>query len=220
MGLSKNPWKRKFLLSLSNVPSVASDAPEGRYFRPIKQCICMVEITANDCKLVIIDAWNKLAKKCDGSPTFRYPDNDVEGFLTTIWTVSRGVSGTALDLQVAIDSEGGLHISTGTPGIMPILEHQLLAEKTVTIDCWIHTMPLVKAYFTEMTWQTIRTWSSAMKSVIVLGENEYLAYDINTKIAKKVYYGLLTEAGPEEPEEDDWEAWDYGEAVTEMGEEE
>ena len=52
-----------------------------------------------------------------------------------------------------------------------------------------------------------------MSSAIVLGMNEYMAYDLNTKIAKKVYYGVLTEPGPEEPEEEDWESWDYADAV-------
>ena len=193
MGLSKNPWKRKFLLSLSIIPTVASDAPEGRYFRPEKQYIYMVRKTEIDCILAINDAWDILVGKCDGDPPFRYPDNHVEGFLTTIWNQSRDVPGEPLDLQVAIDSEGGLHISTGTPGIMPLLEHQLSDEDTLTIDCWIHTMPLVKAYFTEMTWQTIRTWSSSIKSVIALGENQYLAHCCETEICKLVYYGIYQE---------------------------
>ena len=177
-------------LSISSIATVASDAPEGRYFRPEKQYIYMVRKTEIDCILAINDAWDILVGKCDGDPTFRYPDNHVEDFLTTIWNQSRDVPGEPLDLQVAIDSEGGLHISTGTPGIMPLLEHQLSDEDTLTIDCWIHTMPLVKAYFTEMTWQTIRTWSSSIKSVIALGENQYLAHCCETEICKLVYYGI------------------------------
>ena len=193
MGLSTDPWKRKFLLSLSIIPTVASDAPGGKYFTPEKQCICMVRKTEIDCILVINDAWDKLVEKCDGDPTFRYPDNHVEDFLTTIWNQSRDVPGEPLDLQVAIDSEGGLHISTGTPGIMPLLEHELSDKDTLTIDCWIHTMPLVKAYFTEMIWHTIRTWSSSIKSVIALGENQYLAHCCETEICKLVYYGIYQE---------------------------
>ena len=153
----------------------------------------MVRKTEIDCILAINDAWDILVGKCDDDPTFRYPDNHVEAFLTTIWNQSRDVPGEPLDLQVAIDSEGGLHISTGTPGIMPLLEHQLSDEDTLTIDCWIHTMPLVKAYFTEMTWQTIRTWRSSIKSVIALGENQYLAHCCETEICKLVYYGIYQE---------------------------
>ena len=180
-------------LTISSIATVASDAPEGRYFRPEKQYIYMVRKTEIDCILAINDAWDILVGKCDDDPTFRYPDNHVEAFLTTIWNQSRDASGAPLDLQVAIDSEGGLHISTGTPGIMPLLEHQLSDEDTLTIDCWIHTMPLVKAYFTEMTWQTIRTWRSSIKSVIALGENQYLAHCCETEICKLVYYGIYHE---------------------------
>ena len=152
-----------------------------------------MEMNEKNGRIAIMDAWDELTEKCGGAPTFRYPDNDVEGFLTTIWAESRAESGTALDLQVAIDSEGGLHISTGTPGIMPILEQQLSAGESVTIDCWIHTMPLVKAYFTEITWQTIQTWGSAMKSVITLGDSQYVAYCCETEICKHVFYGIYSE---------------------------
>jgi len=145
------------------------------------------EITA------IMDAWDKLTEKCAGAPPLSNPDNEVEGFLTKIWEESRAASGTALDLQVAIDSEGGLHISTGTPGIMPIMEQHALAGESVTIDCWIHTMPLVKAYFTEMTWQTIRTWGSSLNSVIALGGSQYIAYSCETEVCKHVFYGIYRE---------------------------
>ena len=153
----------------------------------------MEEKTTKDRKTTIIDAWNELTEKCEEKPQFRFPDNDVEGFLTKIWEVSRAASGTALDLQVAIDSEGGLHISTGTPGIMPIMEQHALAGESVTIDCWIHTMPLVKAYFTEMTWQTIRTWGSSLNSVIALGGSQYIAYSCETEVCKHVFYGIYRE---------------------------
>ena len=153
----------------------------------------MEEKTVIDCKLAIKDAWNILTEKFEGTPTFSYPDNDVEGFLTKIWEESRAASGTALDLQVAIDSEGGLHISTGTPGIMPIMEQQALAGESVSIDCWIHTMPLVQAYFTAMTWQTIRTWGSSLNSVIALGDSQYIAYSCETEVCKHVFYGIYRE---------------------------
>ena len=153
----------------------------------------MEEKTTKDCITAIIDAWNELTEKCEGKPQFRFPDNDVEGFLTKIWEESRAAPGTALDLQVAIDSEGGLHISTGTPGIMPIMEQHALAVESVTIDCWIHTMPLVKAYFTETTWQTILTWGSSLNSVIALGDSQYIAYSCETEVCKHVFYGIYRE---------------------------
>jgi hypothetical protein len=140
--------------------------------------------------IAVMDAWDKLIEKCGGAPSLSNPDNDVEEFLTTIWSESRAESGAPLDIQVAIDSHGGLHTSKGTPGIMPILEQRLLAGESVTIDCWIHTMPLVKAHFTEMTWQTIRAWGHALNSVIALGDNQYIAYRCETELCKHVFYGF------------------------------
>jgi len=153
----------------------------------------MEEKTAIDCKLAIIDAWDELTEKCEGSPQFRFPDNDVEVFLTKIWEASGAVSGTALDLQVAIDSEGGLHTSIGIPGILSILEQQKMSGRPVSIDCWIHIKPLGKAFFTGMVWKTIRAWNGELDSVIALGDNQYIAYQCDSEVCKHVFYGIYRE---------------------------
>ena len=59
------------------------------------------------------------------------------------------------------------------------------------LKCCIHTHPSGKAYFSDTDWNTIKTWKSDIKSCIVLGNNEYLAYNPQSKIAKRVQYGLL-----------------------------
>ena len=40
-------------------------------------------------------------------------------------------------------------------------------------------------------WNSLKTWQPVLESAIVLGDNEYLAYDLNTKIGKKVLFGLM-----------------------------
>lgn len=153
--------------------------------------------------------------------SYLYPNNNTEAFLTEIWSESQGAFDKPREIQVVIDANDKLYISVGTPSFVSFDDQEeQLAGMTLPLKCWIHTHPFGVAFFSVTDWRTVHAWESILSSAIVLGNNEYMAYDMNTKIAKKVYYGVLTEAGPEEPEEDDWEAWDYSEAVTEMGEEE
>ena len=75
------------------------------------------------------------------------------------------------------------------------------------IKCWIHTHPFGQAYWSGTDWGTINKWRSAnedgtwmnlMKSAIVLGDNQYLAHNLETDIAKKVYYGMMKQHVGEE----------------------
>ena len=59
------------------------------------------------------------------------------------------------------------------------------------LKCCIHTHPSCKAYFSDTDWKTISIWKSEIESCIVLGKNEYLAYNPKSKLAKMVHYGLL-----------------------------
>ena len=47
---------------------------------------------------------------------------------------------------------------------------------TLPIECWIHTHPFGKAYFSSTDWNTIRTWEPVMKYAIVLGGNESMEW--------------------------------------------
>tara|TARA_R110000824_G_scaffold35603_5_gene111445 strand:+ start:15600 stop:16145 length:546 start_codon:yes stop_codon:yes gene_type:complete len=153
--------------------------------------------------------------------SYLYPNNETETFLTAIWNESLEAFDKPREIQVVVDANDKLYISVGTPSFVSFDDQEeQLAGMTLPLKCWIHTHPFGVAFFSATDWRTVHTWQSILGSAIVLGLNEYMAYDMNTKIAKKVYYGVLTEAGPEEPAEEDWESWDYAEAVTEMGEEE
>jgi len=47
---------------------------------------------------------------------------------------------------------------------------------TLPIECWIHTHPFGKAYFSSTDWSTIRTWEPVMNYAIVLGDNESMEW--------------------------------------------
>ena len=146
--------------------------------------------------------------------SYLYPNKNTEAFLTEIWNESQGAFDKPREVQVIIDANDKLYISVGTPSYVSFeSQDEQLEGMTLPLKCWIHTHPFGVAFFSDTDWRTVNTWEPILSSAIVLGMNEYMAYDLNTKIAKKVYYGVLTEPGPEEPEEEDWESWDYADAV-------
>ena len=146
--------------------------------------------------------------------SYLYPNNETETFLTAIWNESQGAFDKPREVQVIIDANDKLYISVGTPSYVSFeSQDEQLEGMTLPLKCWIHTHPFGVAFFSDTDWRTVHTWEPILSSAIVLGMNEYMAYDLNTKIAKKVYYGVLTEPGPEEPEEEDWESGDYADAV-------
>ena len=68
------------------------------------------------------------------------------------------------------------------------------------LKCWIHTHPFGQAFFSGTDWKTINTWKRVLKSATVLGDNQFIAYQCETGIAKKVHYGLYQQQSIEEPE--------------------
>lgn len=148
-----------------------------------------------DTKLEV--AWDALcASRTGENPQFRYPDNDVERFLTLIWKLSMEAFDIPREIQVVIDAEGNIYSSVGTPGFVSFLgQEEQLPGMTLPIECWIHTHPFGKAYFSSTDWKTVNTWRPIMKAAIVLGDNQYLAYDCEHPegLAKKVYYGIYEE---------------------------
>ena len=52
---------------------------------------------------------------------------------------------------------------------------------TLPIECWIHTHPFGRAYFSGTDWNTIRTWEPVMNYAIVLGDNEHMVWTKDTK---------------------------------------
>jgi len=125
---------------------------------------------------------------------FLYPNNSTEAFLTSIWKTSVEVL-DGIEVMVVVDNKDDLYISSGTPSLVSFKDHEdeLItgSKMQLPIKCCIHTHPSGRAYFSERDWETIKAWQSVMNSCIVLGNNQYLAYNPKSQLAKMVYYGLL-----------------------------
>ena len=53
------------------------------------------------------------------------------------------------------------------------------------------TKPSGKAEIEQIDWDIIDHWCEKISNCIVLGNNEYLAYNIKEDLGKKVFYGTL-----------------------------
>jgi|21_taG_2_1085346.scaffolds.fasta_scaffold02529_11 proteasome lid subunit RPN8/RPN11 len=137
----------------------------------------------------------------EGGVNFIRPCADTETFLSAIWQMSDEVL-EGMEVQVVIDDKDDLYISSGTPAFVSFQGHE--DELTngepmrIPIKSWIHTHPFGEAYLSSTDWRTVNTWNTMMKSAIVLGDNQYLAVNMNneqyekgTYSAKKVFYGLI-----------------------------
>ena len=126
---------------------------------------------------------------------FLYPNNSTETLLTIIWDKSKNAFDSDREVQVLIDSKDDLYISVGSIGFVSFQnqEDELIngAPMKLPLKCWIHTHPFGTAFWSGTDWKSLKTWRPVLSSAIVLGDNEYLAYDLKTEIAKKVYYGMM-----------------------------
>ena len=124
------------------------------------------------------------------NPNFSNPDTYVENtFLSEIWSMSTTAFDMPREIQVVIDSNNKLFISVGTPGY--VWFDELPVGMSLPIKCWIHTHPFGKAYFSQTDWTTIKTWEPVMETAIVLGDNQYWAYHLESEVVKTVQFGIL-----------------------------
>ena len=136
-------------------------------------------------------------------PNFGNPDTYVENtFLSEIWHMSTQAFGIPREIQVVVDSNDRLHISVGTPGYVEFKIDPIGMK--LPIKCWIHTHPTGNAYFSSTDWKTLKTWKPMMETAIVLGDNQYWAYHLDSEIVKTVKFATLS--APEDPRTVD----DYG----------
>ena len=94
------------------------------------------------------------------------------------------------EIQVVVDSNDRLHISVGTPGYVEFKVDPIGMK--LPIKCWIHTHPMGNAYFSGTDWTTLKTWKPMMETAIVLGDNQYWAYHLDSEIVKTVKFATLT----------------------------
>ena len=124
---------------------------------------------------------------------YLFPNNSTETFLTAIWKMSMDVLG-GMEVQVIVDDKDHLYISRGNPSDLSlgIRDHEndnLSIE--FPIKSWVFTKPGGKAKLEVNDWSVINFWNFKIINCIVLGNNEYLAYDIKNDLGKKVFYGKL-----------------------------
>ncbi len=91
-----------------------------------------------------------------------------EEFLSEIWKASTEIL-PKLEVQVVIDNNDRLHISSGTAGYVDFKVDPIGMK--LPIKCWIHTHPFGSAYFSGTDIRTVSIWEPMMESAIVLGGN-------------------------------------------------
>ena len=132
---------------------------------------------------------------------YPFPDPDTELFYTIIWNKSLEAFDSPREVQVIVDAEDQLFVSVGTFGFVSFKDQEeQLSGMKLPLKCWIHTHPFGQAFFSGTDWKTINTWKRVLKSATVLGDNQFIAYQCETGIAKKVHYGLYQQQSIEEPE--------------------
>jgi proteasome lid subunit RPN8/RPN11 len=143
-----------------------------------------------DWKQHIRDVHNDMADDIE----YLFPNNSTEAFMTAIWKMSVDLL-EKIEVMVIIDNKDDLYISSGTPSLVSFKDHEDELEigdkMQLPLKCCIHTHPSGKAYFSKTDRKTISAWRNDIESCIVLGKNQYLAYNPKSALAKMVYYGLL-----------------------------
>jgi len=135
-----------------------------------------------------------------GIHTFTNPDTQLEvGPLSVIWEMSTQAFDIPREIQIVIDADGKIFMDVGTPGYVEFSFDPV--GLTLPIMCWIHTHPMGSAFFSSTDWKTLNTWNTILESAIVLGNNEFWAYDVKRDICKMVKYGKLKGKETKEEEE-------------------
>lgn len=129
------------------------------------------------------------------------PEILTELFLTQVWKISRlnvgelRLDGESKHVNVIVDNEDKLFFSNNTAYLsLAINYHEDESENLkiqFPIKSWIMTKPSGKADIEQIDWDIIDQWGEKISNCIVLGNNEYLAYNIKKDLGKKVFYGTL-----------------------------
>ncbi len=117
-------------------------------------------------KEYIQKVWDELCEEQLSSCTSL---NDMEHgleFLDAIWKASTEIL-PSLEVQVVIDDNWKLHISSGSAGFVGFPSEPKGLK--LPIRCWIHTHPFGAAYFSHVDWRTVSIWGQHMKCAYVLG---------------------------------------------------
>ena len=126
-----------------------------------------------DARKYIRMVWEEL---CDEQLSSTTSLDDIEhhvDFHAAIWEASTEIL-PGLEVQVVIDDNWKLYISTGTPGFVGFPKEPKGLK--LPIRCWIHTHPFGRAYFSGIDWNTVSIWGSQMKCAYVLGGGQHYGF--------------------------------------------
>ncbi len=152
-----------------------------------------MEIKNENWKREIVDAFVSCISNTTGPIPYNNPNNELEAFLSVIWEKSMKAFDIPREVQVVVDAKNTVFINVGTPSFVSFdgADEEELEGMKLPFKCWIHTHPFGQAYFSGTDWRTLNTWKPMLANAIVLGDNEYWAYDVKREIVKQVKYGLL-----------------------------
>ena len=137
--------------------------------------------------------------------SYPYPDTQTEAFYTIIWNKSLEAFDSPREVQVIVDAKDELYISVGTFGFVSFKDQEeQLGGMKLPLKCWIHTHPFGNAFFSGTDWRTINTWRRMLGCAVVLGKDQYIAYNVQNEIAKKVNFMLYR---PHEYKPEDKPQW-------------
>lgn len=91
---------------------------------------------------------------------------EIKELFEHIWHASTEIL-PKLEVQVVIDSNDVIHISSGSSGYVDFTIDPVGMK--LPIKTWIHTHPFGSAYFSGTDIRTVRVWEPLMKTAHVLG---------------------------------------------------
>ena len=132
---------------------------------------------------------------------YPFPNMATEAFFTVIWNKSLNAFDSPREVQVIVDAKDDLYVSVGTFGFVSFKDQEeQLGGMKIPLKCWIHTHPFGQAFFSGTDWKTIHSWKGMMESATVLGDNQFISYDCDSEIAKRVQYAIYQQ----EPSKPEW----------------
>lgn len=98
---------------------------------------------------------------------------DIKDLFEHIWHSSTEIL-NGLEVQVVIDSNDDIYISSGSAGYV---DFQIFpAGIKLPVKCWIHTHPFGSAYFSGTDIRTVRIWKPLMETAYVLGGEDHFGF--------------------------------------------
>ena len=116
---------------------------------------------------------------------------DITKLFESIWHASTEIL-PKLEVQVIIDSDDAIFISTGSAGYVDFKIDPVGMK--LPIKCWIHTHPFGRAYFSGTDIRTVSIWEPLMKEAYVLGGEGHYGYWTNeTPTSLDIYHNNVYE---------------------------